>query len=140
MQTSWCVPEVARLCLSLGMWVANWKHELTLAFELERPSWRIAIEGHHATFLSDELPLLEAARRGNRLEWDETAALRDEHAALLDIAPGTFALALALEGWPLIRSDELWRDQLQQGFSDLGGPEGLAFKIRIFEAWARESG
>jgi hypothetical protein len=27
---------------------------------------------------------------------------------------------------------------LRQGFSDLGGPEGLAFKIRLWEAWARK--
>jgi len=47
---------------------------------------------------------------------------------------------LALRGWPLLRSDEEWQAQLAQGFSDSGGPEGLAFRIQRYEAWANKHG
>lgn len=56
------------------------------------------------------------------------------------LAPGTFSVALAVNGFPLITSEDAWRAQLRRGFSDIGGPEGLAFKIRRFEAWDRKQG
>jgi len=52
-------------------------------------------------------------------------------------AVGTFALHLALAGWPLIRSDELWREGR---YADAGPPEALAHKIEVFEAIARRDG
>jgi hypothetical protein len=52
--------------------------------------------------------------------------------------PGTFALHLALAGWPLIRSKENWERSWH--WSDAGEPEGLACKIEVFEAVSRERG
>jgi hypothetical protein len=51
---------------------------------------------------------------------------------------GTFALHLALAGWPLVRSEEAW--ERRHSWSDSGEPEGLAYKIEIFEAIFRERG
>ena len=57
---------------------------------------------------------------------------------MLHCIPGTFAVQLALAGWPLIRSEEDWEKRYHS--SDAGQPEGLAYKIEIFEAVARERG
>lgn len=67
-----------------------------------------------------------------------TTALRERfhHAHIL--APGTFALHLALAGWPLVRAAELW--ERRYDWSDLGMPEGLAYKITVFEEIARARG
>ena len=45
---------------------------------------------------------------------------------------------LALAGWPLIRSAETWEQR--HNWSDAGQPEGLAYKIEIFEAVDRRRG
>jgi hypothetical protein len=60
------------------------------------------------------------------------AAMRESSWWVYHHAPATFALNLALAGWPLIRSEELWERRLD--WSDMGQPEGLALKIAIFEA------
>ncbi|MFF8844554.1 hypothetical protein ACF08N_17860 [Streptomyces sp. NPDC015127] len=44
----------------------------------------------------------------------------------------TLALHLALAGWPLVRGAGEWEAAPDSG--DIGQPEGLASKIRIFEA------
>lgn len=54
------------------------------------------------------------------------------------LSTGTIALALAVRGWPLIRSDELWAKRWN--WSDCGQPEGLAAKIEVFEAVDRRDG
>jgi hypothetical protein len=45
---------------------------------------------------------------------------------------------LAVRGWPLIRSEEAWAQR--HNWSDSGEPEGLAYKIEIFEAIDRRHG
>ncbi|HEX5661361.1 MAG TPA: GNAT family N-acetyltransferase [Polyangiales bacterium] len=138
LETSWCVPDAARLYLRLGMWVSGWRRDLSLSFLSDMPSWSVDIGDDDATFRVAGVRVLEAARRGERLAWTELPVLQDER--VRGLAPGTFALALALEGWPLLRSDQLWREQLERGSSDAGGPEGLAFKLRDLEAGAHENG
>jgi hypothetical protein len=41
---------------------------------------------------------------------------------------------LALRGWPLIRSAEKWE---REHHNDFGFPEALAYKVVIWEAWAK---
>ena len=90
---------------------------------------------------ADARVLIKARRLGERLEWRETPEMTSRaDSEVRWLAPGTFAVALATRGWPLLTSDDAWRRQLEQGFSDGGGPEGLAFKIRSFEAWNRKNG
>jgi hypothetical protein len=87
------------------------------------------------------VPILQAARDGERLVWNELPAYAEavaERSELRHRAPGTFALALAVRGFPLVRSAELWSER--HSWSDGGEPEGLAHKIEVFEAADRKSG
>lgn len=137
--TWWTWQPAVRFYLGLGMWVHNWKHELVFAWRRSRPEHRIVIDEREATFsLAREgkvETLIRATRDGDRLGWIESPGLaRGEAHDAID----TFALALALKGWPLIRGAEEW-DQ-RHGWSDCGHPEGLAYKIEIFEAIDRRYG
>lgn len=150
LSTEWLWQPTVRFYLRGAMWVYMWKRDLVFVRSRTLPRWRIEVDGDHARFLVTEgeprasgAPaatklLLEARRQGPRLAWTEHHALQDGDLPYL--APGTFAVALAVRGFPLITSDEAWREQLDRGHSDAGGPEGLAFKIRRFEAWARKEG
>ena len=82
--------------------------------------------------------MVTARNLGNRLGWEEHGDLKDLPGEASHCAPGTFALHLALAGWPLIRSEENWEHR--HYWSDAGQPEGLAYKIEIFEAVDRQRG
>jgi GNAT superfamily N-acetyltransferase len=139
LNTSWCAQPAVRFYGSIGMWIRSWKHDLEFMYSRSLPEWQIDVDGDSARFLvgDDARELIIAERRGDRLGW---IVRRDSSPTLERYAPGTFALALAAKGWPLIRNDAEWRLQLEAGYSDAGSPEGLAFKIREFEAWAKQSG
>src|SRR5262249_4492323 len=81
--------------------------------------------------------ILRAQHLSDTLGWDESELPR-EPLSMHVHAPGTFATALAVHGLPLIRSPKQWSDRHR--WSDLGEPEGLAYKIGIFEAVEREHG
>jgi len=42
-----------------------------------------------------------------------------------------------MHGWPLVRSAEQWKESY---YADSGPPEALAYKITIWEAYARSKG
>lgn len=143
--TSWCWQHAVRLYTRLGLWIRNWKHSLVFVRHDDLWPYRVEINGMTARF--DVLcegtwtPLLEAENRGEVLAWTELpthAALREPRHQACVLAPGTFALHLALEGWPLVRATELW--DRRYDWSDLGMPEGLAYKILVFEEIARAHG
>jgi GNAT superfamily N-acetyltransferase len=145
----WTWQPAVRFYLDLGLWVMNWKHSVVFAFRDELPSWRIdedfaeqrrglrfcvTREGRHEA-------LIEATREGDRLVWTELPAFGELCRGRADLrhrAAGTFALALAVRGFPLVRSPERWAERL--AWADGGEPEGLAHKIETFEAWERECG
>jgi hypothetical protein len=52
-------------------------------------------------------------------------------------ARSTFAVALAVHGWPLLRAGE---DIHEAAVYDAGGPNVLAYKIGLFEAVDRANG
>ena len=52
-------------------------------------------------------------------------------------ACSTLCLAIALEGWPLVRSQEDWDRSYHM---DGGSPEALGYKISVWEAWDRKAG
>jgi hypothetical protein len=143
LSTAWSWQRAVRAYLSYGMWVWGWKRSLDFIRRSELPPWSIALDGDVARFVVREAStwrtLIEAHRDGARLEWREPG-LQGEREELDFLAPGTFAVALAVRGLPLITSDDAWRAELDRGFSDCGGPEGLALKIRRFEAWDRKHG
>jgi hypothetical protein len=136
---TWFLP--ARFYLRHGFWVRSWKHALTLQRGPYLPAHTIDIAGDAAVFSvardGASVPLLRATRRGDRLEWAETDAFAGEGEATY-AAPPTFALALALAGWPLYRSAEAWARSASE--FDVGGPEALSRRIELFEALARRDG
>lgn len=143
--TSWCWQPAVRLYARAGLWVRNWKHSLVFARHEDLWPYRVEIEGTRATFsvLADGTwtSLLQAQNGGTLLRWTELpaySALLEPYSRASVLAPGTFALHLALDGWPLVRSAELW--ERRYGWSDLGMPEGLGYKIAVFEAIDREHG
>jgi hypothetical protein len=146
LDTDWCWQRAVRFYCGLGMWIRMWKRDLDFTFCRDLPPWRLELEGDRARFVVDleagPRVLLRARREGERLGWEAADPSGDDASTeeMVWRAPGTFAVALALQGWPLLRSEEQWQAQLAQGFSDSGGPEGLAFRIQRYEAWANKHG
>jgi GNAT superfamily N-acetyltransferase len=141
LDTNWTWQPAVRFYARIGMWVWMWKHNLVFAWHRDLPPYRVEIDASQARFLiqqDDRWQAVVTARHlGDRLGWEPTDLARrlDD---LYHHIPGTFALHLALAGWPLIRSDETWERRYH--WSDSGEPEGLAYKIEIFEAVERERG
>jgi hypothetical protein len=128
-----------RFYLDLGLWVSNWKHSLVFAWRDDLPAFHVEAGEREAHFgvVRDGVvePLLVAEREGERLGWRQ---LSEGRSALLWPASQTFAVALAVRGFPLLRSPETWAQR--HSWCDGGEPEGLAYKIEVFEAWDRKSG
>jgi ribosomal protein S18 acetylase RimI-like enzyme len=139
LDTNWTWQPSVRFYARIGMWVWMWKHNLVFTWQAGLPPYRVEIGASEARFLiqqDDHWHAVVTARHlGDRLGWETDGLDRGLGEAFYCI-PGTFALHLALAGWPLIRSDENW--ERRHHWSDAGEPEGLAYKIEIFEAVDRE--
>ena len=118
------------------MWVWMWKHDLVLTWQKELPPYRVEIGESEARFLIQQdgqwRVVVTARNLGDRLGWGEAGDLQHLPGEASHCVSGTFALHLALAGWPLIRSEETW--ERRHHWCDAGEPEGLAYKIEIFEA------
>lgn len=128
--------------LSHGMWIRSWKHAVNFYFLQGQAGWQVEVSGDKARFILEGRALVEAERkiddkRRARLSWTEVSPMEQD---LKWDVEGTFAVWLGAHGWPLIRSDEQWQSQLDFGFSDCGDCEGLAFRSRQFERYARQQG
>jgi GNAT superfamily N-acetyltransferase len=135
--THWTWQPAVRFYLGLGMWISSWKHSLVFGWRDDLPRFRAEVGEREARFYLGEEPVIEASREGDRLGWNELPRLAEilgdyHHAA------GTFAIALATHGFPLIRSEATWARRHR--WADMGAPEGLAYKIELWEAWEREHG
>jgi ribosomal protein S18 acetylase RimI-like enzyme len=141
LDTSWTWQPAVRFYARIGMWVWMWKHNLVFTWQPELPPYRIEIGESQARFLIEQggrwRAVITARHLGDRLGW-ESDDLERQSRAVSRCIPGTFAVHLALAGWPLVRSEENWERRWH--WSDAGEPEGLACKIEIFEAVARERG
>jgi ribosomal protein S18 acetylase RimI-like enzyme len=141
LDTEWTWQPSVRFYARIGMWVWMWKHDLVFTWQPELPEYRVEIGPAEARFLIEQdggwRTLVTARNLGDRLGW-ETHDLEREPIDVSHSVPGTFALHLALAGWPLIRSEEAWERRYH--WSDAGEPEGLAYKIEIFEAVCRKRG
>ncbi len=147
LETHWCWQEAVRYYLARGMWVAHWKHGLTLEWVAGRPRYEVVGSGEELVFRvwldGQWVPLLVAGRSGGRLvlRQVEPPGRRGERAGGADLrfsAVATFALHLAVRGRPLVRGPEEWERAPES--CDVGEPEGLAYRIRGFERVAREDG
>ncbi len=141
--THWTWQSAVRFYLGLGMWVVSWKRHLVFGWCRGLPRRVIDVGDEKARFAviprTREHARILATRQGDRLDWRETSAhATDKDFELHVYGTATFALSLALAGWPLIRSDETW--ERRHNWCDIGEPEGLAYKIEIFEALDRQEG
>jgi len=141
LDTSWSWQPSVRFYTRVGMWVRMWKHCLVFTWQPELPPYRVEIGDAEARFLIEQdgqwRVMVTARHLGDRLGW-EPAGLEHQSREIRHCVPGTFALHLALKGWPLIRSEEAWEKRYH--WSDAGEPEGLAYKIEVFEAVDRDRG
>jgi ribosomal protein S18 acetylase RimI-like enzyme len=141
LDTNWTWQPAVRFYARIGMWVWMWKHNLVFTWQPELPPYRVEIGESQARFLIEQdgrwRAVVTAQNLGDRLGWDDEEIPR-EPLEMSHCVPGTFALHLALAGWPLVRSEETWAQRYH--WSDAGEPEGLAYKIEIFEAVSRERG
>jgi ribosomal protein S18 acetylase RimI-like enzyme len=141
LDANWTWQPAVRFYARIGMWVRMWKHNLVFTWQPALPPYRVEIGDSQARFLihqEDRWRAVVTARNlGERLGW-ETGDLGSLPMEMSHCIPGTFALHLALAGWPLVRSEEAWEHR--HHWSDAGEPEGLAYKIEIFEAVFREQG
>lgn len=141
LDTCWAWQRTVRFYLRAGLSVHMWKHDLTLRWDARCPPAVLDVGADAATLSVDvdgrPLVLATARRNGDALLLDEPSRELLNDARLgetaWDAVP-TLSLAIALEGWPLIRSRESW--ERSRG-SDGGPPESLAAKIAIWEAWDR---
>jgi GNAT superfamily N-acetyltransferase len=148
LETEWCWQRAVRFYLAIGMWVYMWKRDLTLYWDPMTPAPQIDV-GDDTASLSVPLGqhgagagivLARAHRRGDALQLEKPPAALEKERRIGDaywLSRSTLALALALHGWPLVRSPEDWQ---QSYFADAGAPESLAYKITLWEAWAAKSG
>ncbi|WP_437807487.1 GNAT family N-acetyltransferase [Sorangium sp. So ce1078] len=144
-QTCWAWQPAVRFYLGLRMWVAGWADALVFTWRRGLPAYDIEIGAREATFgvVVDgrREHLIRASAEGDRLGWVESPrmeAYRGEPSDVACLGPGTFAVALATRGFPLVRSEGRWRER--HSSSDRGEPEGLAHKIELFEAVDRSFG
>jgi hypothetical protein len=136
--THWTWQPTVSYYVHRSCWVWGWKHSLVFLAGTHLPRYRVDFSKNQARFLvqlaSGEEPLLAAARRGPRLTLRALpgfAPLQKTNDDIYYHAYSTFAVALALAGWPLIRSSAHFKEN---SFADAGAPEALAEKIAIFEA------
>jgi GNAT superfamily N-acetyltransferase len=144
LDTSWCWQRTVSVYMALGLWVYMWKRDLTLCWDPATPAPILDIGDETASLSvplgSSQIVLARAHRHGSTLELAEPAPALAKDKRLGEAywhAESTLALALALRGWPLVRSPEEWHRSYH---ADAAAPEALAYKITLWEAWARRRG
>lgn len=143
LETCWTWQRTVRFYQRAGLWVRMWKRDLTLASYLAARALRFELGPHEASMFASyggaELLLARATRDGDalRLDFPVAAGADPRVERLAREAMSTFSLALAMEGFPLVRSPETFE---QLCVSDAGPPEALAYKIQVWEAWDRHHG
>lgn len=143
LDTSWSWQRTVRFYLGIGMWIRMWKRDLVFCWDPHTPDPLITVRGDEAELSilhgGATLTLIRAKRRGEALDLEEPKEVR--HLAGIGAAffqaSSTLSLALALEGWPLIRSAQHRKDK---SFADAGPPEALAQRIVLWEAWEHKNG
>ncbi|WP_295441217.1 hypothetical protein, partial [uncultured Thiodictyon sp.] len=114
---------------------------LSLVRHLEDPPYGVRCDGDRMDFILGGAPVVTARRAGDTLLWEEYPCVGPDGQAQEEpraSVASTFALSLAVAGWPLIRGPAQWEHRY--GWSDTGMPEGLAYKITVFEGYARHCG
>lgn len=144
LETHWSWQVAVRFYLRLGLWVHLWKRDLAFRWNPGAPPPSIDLDSEAVTLSvnvdQSRVVLARAEREGSKLvlnECDCPPGTDENIRALAWQAPSTLSLWLALQGWPLIRSQEAWHEFHS---ADGGAPEALAYKIVLWEAWDRAHG
>lgn len=132
---------VRRYLLRYRMWAWSFKRSIDFTWGAEFPRHTIVVEPQEARLSVEHdtgpLTLLTATHDGTWLtvteDEDATARVGGE---VRFYAWSTFALALAVHGWPLLGTP----DEFAAAGGDIGGPPVLARKIAIFEWIDRKQG
>lgn len=142
LDTSWTWQRTVRFYLGVGMWIQQWKRDLVFCWDQRTPDPHLEVGDDEARLFvlheGSERTLIRARRRGDALDLDEPEEARRIAGigAASRLASSTLSLALALRGWPLIRSAARL---IEDGFADAGPPEALAQRIVLWEAWERKN-
>jgi hypothetical protein len=134
---------VRRYLLRYGMWTRSFKRSIEFVWASDLPSHAITVGDRTARFEvahgARTLELITASREGDLLGWNELPAMTsgELEGEVVFHARSTFAVALAVHGWPLLRAGD---DLGEAGIYDIGGPDVLAYKIAMFEFFDRQSG
>jgi GNAT superfamily N-acetyltransferase len=140
--TCWTWPSAVGFYLRRGFWVRMWKDNLDFYAAPDVPTPIVQVGDESASIAvdlgSERVVLARAHRAGDKLTFEVAAHRADGRGReLVWDATSTLSVALALRGWPLIRSQEL--SDACRG-SDAGWPEALAQRIAVWEAWDRKHG
>jgi hypothetical protein len=148
LDTYWTWQESVRYYLARGLWVTSWKHALGFARLSYLPRYEVRETERELVLLirgeeegTEPTALLSAGVDGSWLRLRETEAYRrlsERRDAMRLYALSTLALHLAVRGRPLVRGEKEWARAERS--CDIGQPEGLAYKIGVFERVAREDG
>lgn len=142
LETCWTWQRAVRFYLRTGFWLRSWKRDLSFTRYPRAPAPLVDIGDTDATVavvVAGRTTVLARARQDGRrlLYHDEEPDLPDTFRELSYDARTTLSLAIALAGWPLIRSEHHWECSQT---SDLLHPEALAARIQVWEAWAGRHG
>lgn len=135
--TEWTNQRAVAFYLARGMYCRSWKHHIGMFFDRELPKWRVQVDGSLARFIVGDQVVGVAENRGDRLDWKLGDKVDKDFAWELE---ATASLQLAVMGWPIIRSDEAWQEQIEFGIAECGSFENLAFRIRQFERYHASQG
>jgi GNAT superfamily N-acetyltransferase len=136
---------VRRYLFRYRMWAWSFRRSIDFVWVRDMPQYTVTVDDQMARFSiaiaqgGHNIELLTAAREREVLIWNELPELCGDglDGATLFHARSTFAVALAVHGWPLLRAGD---DLDEVAPYDVGGPDVLARKIAIFEALDRGCG
>jgi hypothetical protein len=137
----WCWQRSLSWYMCMGAWVRSWKRDLALIWYADALAPEVEVGSTEArlavTVDGKRHVLIMGERHGDRLRIVESLCEVDRVSSSFGDALTTFSVGLALQGWPLVRSDEDWE---RYSLSDAGHPEALARRIQKWEAWSRHRG
>lgn len=137
-ETRWIFQAAVKFYLAQGLWLQNWQHSLVFCRDRRLPAYRFTLDNDLARLRVAKAGAwrlyYSAERQGQSLRLREPVDDLENRPAALN----TFALHLAINGWPLVRGAREWAARFTACAS--GSPEGLAEKIECFEAYERKHG
>ncbi len=141
LETSWTWQRAVQMYLRQGLWMRSWKRDLIFCRSPNAPPPVIKFSERRAVVSviidGESVGLAAAERHGNALITFERCAEDPRVDTIYWLADSTLSLAMALRGWPLVRTTANWDGRW---CGDSGPPEALAHRIIVWEAWHHKHG